>query len=144
MPQYTGKEGEIISVKKVKQYTCAHVDNNDPKQDRNFIEAEFFGLETFQKLLEQCGGVPVGFRVYYGIRNEDHSKGKPRECSKEEGGKSTRRLFIVPVDANGKELTGLNSVRGTKYIDPNAGLKDMPEDDGGAMGGGPTCPSHCG
>lgn len=143
MPQYRGTEGKLIPVKEVKKYTCEHVDCKDPNHDHNFIEAEFFGLKTFKKLLKECGGDPVGFRVYYGIRHEDHTSGDPCECSKENGGKPTSRLFIVPVDANGTELTGINSVRGSKYISPGGGLKDMPEDEGNAMGGGPTCPHHC-
>jgi hypothetical protein len=93
-------------------------------------------------LLRECGGKPVGFRVYYGIRHEDHANGEPCECSKEAGGKATRRLFIVPVDAHGTELTGINSIRGTKN-DKHSGLKDMPEEDGNAMGGGPVCPTFC-
>jgi hypothetical protein len=150
MPQYRGNEGELIPVKQVRVYTCAHVDHESPGHDHHFIEAEFFGLKKFKQLLKECGGKPVGFRVYYGIRHEDHSKGEPCECSIEEGGKATPRLFIVPVDAHGTELTGINSIRGTKKketksgsTDKSSGLKDMPEDDGNAMGGGPVCPTFC-
>jgi hypothetical protein len=143
MPQYRGTEGKLIPVKEVRKYTCEHVDCQDPSNDHNFIEAEFFGLKTFKKLLKECGGSPVGFRVYYGIRHEDHSGGDARECSKDTGGKPTSRLFIVPVDAHGMELTGIHSVRGKKSNDPGSGLKDMPEGDGNAMGGGPLCPTLC-
>lgn len=143
MLEYTGNEGELISIKDANRYTCAHVDCKDPDHDDNFVEAEFFGLETFKTLLDECGGKPVGFRVYYGMRHEDHSKENPLECSKEMGGKPTPRLIIVPVDANGKDLTGLNSARGMK-LDSNAGMKDMPAAEGKAMANGPTCPRFCG
>ena len=144
MPQYKGTEGELISIKDAQRYTCEHVDCKDPDHDHHFVEAEFFGLKTFKQLLKECGGKPVGFRVYYGIRHEDHSSDDPCECSKEEGGKPTRRLIIVPVDANGTELTGLNTVRAKqKYIDTESGLKDMPAPAGQALANGPTCPHYC-
>jgi len=143
MPQYKGTEGELISIKEAKKYTCAHIDCKDPKHDHNPVEAEFFGLKTFKKLLKECGGKPVGFRVYYGLRHEDHSE-DPCERSVELGGKPTPRLIIVPVDASGVELTGLHTARAYKNMNPEAGLKDMSEEDEGkAMANGPTCPRFC-
>ena len=142
MPKYKGTEGELISIEDANKYTCAHVDCKHPDHEDNFVEAEFFGLKTFNKLLDECGGKPVGFRVYYGIRHEDRSKNTPIECSEEEGGKPTPRLIIVPVDANGKDLTGLNSARGIK-IDSNEGSRAMSAVKGKALANGPQCPSFC-
>jgi hypothetical protein len=48
MPQYRGTEGELIPVKKVRTYTCAHVDHDAPDHEHNFIEAEFFGMKKFK------------------------------------------------------------------------------------------------
>lgn len=145
MPKYKGDEGELISVKDAKSYTCEHVDCKDPKHGHHFVEAEFFGLKKFNQLMEECGGEPVGFRVYYGISHEDHSGSKPSVCKKgDKGAEPTSRLIIVPVDKDGKELTGLDTVRGNKKAtDSGAGLKDMPPSPGKVLSRGPLCPSEC-
>ncbi|NIJ53530.1 hypothetical protein [Dyadobacter arcticus] len=135
MPQYRGTEGDLISVKEAKLFTARHQEQREAIEREganNYVEAEFFGLETFKQLLDECGGEPVGFRVYYGLRNEIHSDGEPEV---DEKGKPTPRLIIVPVDSHGVDLTGLVSVGG--------GLKDMAAE-AKAMGNGPVCPHICG
>ena len=145
MPQYKGTEGELISIKEAKKYTCTHIDCKNPNHNHHQVEAEFFGLKTFKKLLKECGGKPVGFRVYYGARHEDHSKDDPCELDEKDGGKFTPRLIIVPVDASGIELTGLHTARANKNMNPESGLKDMSAEDeeGKAMANGPVCPTFC-
>lgn len=136
MPQYRGTEGQLISVREAKVFTKRHQGNREDviRAGKNYVEAEFFGLETFQQLLKECGGKPVGFRVYYGVREEDHEGDEPVVCIDGDGkGKSTPRLIIVPVDAHGVDLSGLMSV---------GGHKDMPED-GKVLVNGPICPRHC-
>lgn len=145
MPLYKGTEGELIKISDAWKYTSEHVNCKDPNHDHHFVEAEFFGLKKFNKLMDECEGEPVGFRVYYGIRHEDHSSDDPCECDKEDGGKPTQRLIIVPVDANGKELTGSKTVRGLKKnMDSDEGLKDMPQAQGKVLANGPICPKVCG
>ncbi|WAC10017.1 hypothetical protein [Dyadobacter pollutisoli] len=136
MPQYRGTEGQLISVREAKVFTKRHQSSREDviRAGKNYVEAEFFGLETFQQLLKECGGKPVGFRVYYGVREEDHENDEPVVCIEGDGkGKSTPRLIIVPVDAQGVDLSGLMSV---------GGHKDMPAD-GKVLVNGPICPRSC-
>jgi hypothetical protein len=135
MPKYTGTEGQLISAREAKLFAKSHqgVREQIVKGGRNYVEAEFFGLETFRKLIEGCNGKPVGFRVYYGLRDEDHDGDEPVVTANGKG-KPTQRLIIVPVDADGVDLSGLVTV---------GGHKDMPTDDGQALVNGPICPRHC-
>lgn len=128
MVKFSGNEGRLISSLQVKELTSPHhaLEKNIKARGENFIQAEFFGLNTFKKLIDPLGKDCVGFRVYYGAQDEDHD-GEEIVMGK---GKHTSRLIIVPVDANGRDIS-----RG-------ASLKDMPASDD-AMAGGPTCPSHC-
>ena len=128
MAKFTGNEGRLISSREVAQLTSPHhtLEKEIKARGENFIQAEFFGLNTFKKLIDPIGKDCVGFRVYYGAQHEDHD-GKEVVIGV---GKHTSRLIIVPVDSNGKDIS-----RGI-------GLKDMPASDV-AMVGGPTCPSHC-
>ena len=138
MPKYRGSEGKLVPASEAKKITGLYQNRKDHKEkpDFNYVEAEFFGLEKFQQLLRECGGKPVGFRVYYGFRHEDHSGLEPIEATGEKGGKNTPRLVIIPVDAQGADLTGAVRV---------GGMKDDAEEEGGnALIGGPLCPKHCG
>ncbi|SDE27513.1 hypothetical protein SAMN04487996_104231 [Dyadobacter soli] len=134
MAKYTGQEGQLISAREAKLFTTNHQNVKEliEKDGKNYVEAEFFGLETFNKLLKGCGGKPIGFRIYYGLREENHDEDEPIVTS---GGKGrpTPRLVIVPVDADGQELSGLTTI---------GGHKDMPSD-GQAMANGPICPRRC-
>ncbi len=128
MTKFNGSEGRLISSLEVHELTRPHhaLEKKIKARGENFIQAEFFGLSTFKKLIDPLGSACVGFRVYYGAQQEDHD-GHEVVVGK---GKHTSRLIIVPVDANGKDIS------------KSAGLKDMPASDD-AMAGGPTCPSHC-
>lgn len=132
MPKYTGKEGSIIPASQIKKLRENHKRQGKEQEAKghHYIESEFFGLETFKKLLDRCGGEPVGFRVFYGNRNENRDGKAPIEDPK---GKPTPRIIIIPVDANGNNLMGKKSAMG---------IKDGNEEDGG-MGDGPTCPQWC-
>lgn len=128
MTKFSGNEGRLISSLEVKELTRPHhaLEKNIKARGENFIQAEFFGLNTFKKLIDPLGKNCVGFRVYYGAQNEDH-EGEEIIIGT---GKHTSRLIIVPVDASGKDIL------------KGGGLKDMPAGDD-AMAGGPTCPSQC-
>ncbi|MEO6686975.1 MAG: hypothetical protein ABIN24_13470 [Dyadobacter sp.] len=128
MANFSGNEGRLISSTEVKELKSPHhaLEKDIKARGENFIQAEFFGLNTFKKLIDPLGRDCVGFRVYYGAQHEDHD-GEEVIIGK---GKHTSRLIIVPVDANGKDIS------------KGAGLKDIPANDD-AMAGGPTCPSHC-
>ncbi|CAG4991000.1 hypothetical protein DYBT9275_00656 [Dyadobacter sp. CECT 9275] len=128
--KFTGDEGELVTLSKVQELTVPHKKREKEFVGRqeNFVEAEFFGINKFKKLMDAHGDKCVGFRVYYGNRQEDHSAdeivfGK---------GKNTSRLIIVPVDADGNDL-----VKGIR-----SGLKDAPQQQ--ALTGGPICPRQCG
>lgn len=144
MPKYDGTEGQLIPARDAKVLTTRHQNFREQivKDGRNYVEAEFFGLETFKKLLDQCEGEPVGFRVYYGLRDEDHNGEKPI-VSADGKGKATSRLFIVPVDADGTDLSGIVHVGSFKDLPAQGGgHKDMPSQ-GQVMVGGPICPRLC-
>jgi hypothetical protein len=134
MPKYTGMEGQLISAREAKLFTTNHqkVKEQIVKDGKNYVEAEFFGLETFNRLLKGCNGKPVGFRVYYGLRDENHD-GEDPIITTDGKGKPTPRLIIVPVDADGTELSGLTTI---------GGHKDMPMD-GEVLVNGPICPRRC-
>lgn len=130
MIQFTGNEGELVAASKFQELATPHKKKQKEIHGRgeNFVEAEFFGIKKFNKLIEKHGDKCVGFRVFYGSREEDHSTddivlGK---------GKHTSRLIIVPVDAEGNNL-----IPAAEF-----GKKDAPGED--AMAGGPLCPTHCG
>jgi hypothetical protein len=127
---FDGTEGEIIlaaDANKIKQVHQRNRKTIEKGNTDNYIESEFFGLKTFNKLIAAYKDECVGFRVYYGNTWENHKDGKV-EVSEEGKGKKTSRLVIVPVDAYGKDLR------------PPMGLKDP---SGGAVANGPVCPSHC-
>ena len=127
---FDGNEGEIIlssDASKIKQVHQKKRKSIEKENTENYVEAEFFGIKTFNKLIEAYKDDCVGFRVYYGNRWENHKDGKV-EVSEEGRGKKTSRLVIVPVDAYGQDLR------------PPVGLKDP---SGSAVANGPLCPSTC-
>lgn len=136
MLKYKGSEGKLVPAKEAKKITGLYQNHKDYKDKPgfNYVEAEFFGLEKFQQLMQECSGTPVGFRVYYGFRQEDHSGIEPIEATGDKG-KHTPRLVIIPVDSQGVDLTGLTRV---------GAMKDDSEEDGSALIGGPLCPKNCG
>ena len=128
MAKFTGHEGQLISSFEIKSLTEPHHarEKDIAARGENYIKAEFFGIHTFNRLIEQFGEKCVGFRVYYGSRDEDHEGDKPVFGK----GKPTSRLVIIPVGADGKDMvTGM-------------GMKDMPDGEDG-MAGGPICPRSC-
>ncbi|TDE16746.1 hypothetical protein [Dyadobacter psychrotolerans] len=129
---FDGSEGEIIfssaanTLKSVHQKKKSEITKGNSE---NYVEAEFFGLNTFNKLMESYKGQAVGFRVYYGSRWEEHQKDEV--IVREEGkGKKTSRLIIVPVDAYGRDLAS------------PIGIKDN-EGSPSALANGPLCPHKC-
>lgn len=128
MAKFTGHEGKLISSFEIKALTEPHhkKEKDIAARGENYIKAEFFGIHTFNKLIQSHGDSCVGFRVYYGNRDEDHEGDEPVYGK----GKPTSRLVIVPVSADGRDIT------------KGMGLKDMPNSDDG-MSGGPTCPKNC-
>jgi hypothetical protein len=109
----------------------SHVQDKKPssdvfhEEDGQVRRAELFGKNIIEKLLANKGGKEVvGIRIYYGHAPED------TDGNIKEGGKLRPRLFLVPVDENGKDIE----------IDASA-LKDEPK--GNGVGGGLPCPKTC-
>ncbi|WP_026628496.1 hypothetical protein [Dyadobacter alkalitolerans] len=133
--KFTGKEGQLISAEQALKIT-------EPFQKReqeitlrgeNYVKAEFFGIHKFNELMSIHGETCVGFRVYYGITEEEgHVIGEKSALSR--GMKRpTARLVLIPVDADGNDLTKTARL---------GGMKDMPARKE-AMTGGPLCPHQC-
>lgn len=96
------------------------------EDDGDIRRAELFGKDVINKLLANKGGTEVvGIRIYYGNAMEDKDGNIVAH-----GGKLRPRLFLVPVDENGKDIE----------IDASA-LKDEPN--GNGVGGGLPCPKTC-
>ncbi|WP_435353887.1 hypothetical protein [Emticicia sp. SJ17W-69] len=96
------------------------------EDDGDIRRAELFGKNVINKLLADKGGKEVvGIRIYYGHAFEDADGNIVKA-----GGKLRPRLFLVPVDENGKDI-GFDE----------SGLKDEPNGDG--AGGGLPCPKTC-
>jgi hypothetical protein len=131
--KFTGKEGRLISAKQALEYTEPFQRREREILDRgeNFVKAEFFGIHTFNELIRSFGERCVGFRVYYGLDQQESliNDNKARTLSEKI---PTSRLIIVPVDENGRDLTSM----------PLGGMKDMPAAKD-AMSGGPLCPRDC-
>jgi hypothetical protein len=132
--KFTGKEGQLISAEQAMELTRPHLgkERDILSRGENFVKAEFFGIHTFNELIKIHGDNCVGFRVYYGVRDEDDNSANERANVRAEK-KPTARLVIVPVDPYGNDLTKSAQLRG---------LKDMPADKE-VMVGGPICPRHC-
>ncbi|GGM99610.1 hypothetical protein GCM10010967_36980 [Dyadobacter beijingensis] len=128
--RFTGREGRLISVSEAQELTHPHQkkERDFTARGENYVKAEFFGIHTFNELIKLHGENCVGFRVYYGLRDEEEDDDSKTEKSK----KPTPRLVLVPVDEDGKDI--MRAAAG--------GLKDMPVQ-GGAMTGGPLCPRQC-
>lgn len=127
---FTGNEGTIILSSESKKQKEAHkkINNgNGRSESENFVEAEFFGINQFNKLIAPYGDQCVGFRVYHGVTWENH-KGKDVEVAAEGKGKKTARVIIVPVDKYGNDLK------------PELALKDPTPSE---LSKGPLCPTSC-
>lgn len=129
--RFTGQEGRLISVLEAQELTQPHQkrERDFTARGENYVKAEFFGLQTFNDLIKLHGENCVGFRVYYGLRDEEEDDDSKTERSK----RPTPRLVLVPVDEDGHDI--MRSAQA-------GGLKDMPVS-GGAMTGGPLCPRQC-
>jgi hypothetical protein len=129
--KFTGREGQLISAAAAQELTSPHQkrERDFTARGENYVKAEFFGIHTFNELIKLHGDNCVGFRVYYGLRDEEEEDDTKKVRSK----KPTPRLVLVPVDANGSDI-----IRTAQ----TGGLKDMPAQ-GEAMTGGPLCPRHC-
>ena len=132
MSKFTGNEGELVTASVVKELISPFQTKERAIKERkdNLVHAEFFGIKAFQKLINQHENKCVGFRVYYGTREEDHSGDEPVIGK---GGLPTPRLIIIPVDCDGNDLTS----------EINSGIKDMAPN-AQALMGGPLCPHVCG
>ncbi|MCF2486809.1 hypothetical protein [Dyadobacter sp. CY347] len=133
--KFTGKEGQLISAEQALRITepFQRREQEITLRGENYVKAEFFGIHTFNELMSIHGETCVGFRVYYGITEEEgHNAGEKQMLAK--GTKRpTARLVLIPVDAHGNDLT--KSAR-------LSGMKDMPARKE-AMTGGPLCPHQC-
>ncbi|CAH0994050.1 hypothetical protein EMA8858_00157 [Emticicia aquatica] len=126
--------GSFFVQKEVEKHVGKHVEHIKGKkassdvfhdEDGQIRRAELFGKEVITKLLNNSGGKEVfGIRIYYGHAPED------KDGNIKEGGKLRPRLFLVPVDENGKDIP----------FDASA-LKGEPN--GNAVGGGLPCPQAC-
>ncbi|MCE6990463.1 hypothetical protein [Dyadobacter sp. CY323] len=132
--RFTGKEGSIISAEQAQKLIEPHLskERTITANGENFVKAEFFGIHTFNQLMGKHGDNCVGFRIYYGVGEDEDNSLEKVENSKYEK-KPTSRLIIVPVDENGRDLTKTAQL---------GGMKDMPAE-GEVMVGGPICPRHC-
>lgn len=128
MSKFTGEEGNLISTTRAKELTQPHKKREKDFVGRgeNFVQAEFFGIKKFKRLIDKFGDKCAGFRVYYGTQLEDHDGDEPVFGK----GRSTSRLVIVPVGADGTDLLAGGGL----------GLKDAQDS---AMSGGPICPRNC-
>lgn len=133
--KFTGKEGQLISAESALRIT-------EPFQKRereiklrgeNYVKAEFFGIHTFNELIRSHGDNCVGFRMYYGLTDEEEDVLDKKNATGRGSKKPTPRLVLVPVDADGNDL-----VKSAQM----GGLKDMPAQKD-AMSGGPLCPNQC-
>ncbi|MCF0074783.1 hypothetical protein LZD49_30130 [Dyadobacter sp. CY261] len=129
--RFTGQEGRLISAAEAQELTHPHQkrERDFTARGENYVKAEFFGIHTFNDLIKLHGDNCVGFRVYYGLRDEEEEDDTKTLRSK----RPTPRLVLVPVDEDGRDI--LRTAQ-------TGGLKDMPAQ-GGAMTGGPLCPRHC-
>jgi hypothetical protein len=127
--RFTGREGQLISALAAQELTIPHQkrERDFTARGENYVKAEFFGIHTFNELIRLHGDSCVGFRIYYGLRDEED------ENDLQKSKRPTPRLVLVPVDADGKDI-----IRTAQL----GGLKDMPAQDE-AMTGGPLCPRHC-
>lgn len=126
--------GRFFSKKDIQGHVKNHVNHVKGKKaasevfheaDGQVRRAEVFGKNIIEKLLNNKGGKEVvGIRIYYGHAPEDNDGNIAAV------GTLRPRLFLVPVDENGKDIE----------FDASA-LKDDP--DGDAVGGGTPCPKMC-
>ena len=132
---FTGKEGKLISAEQAQRITSPHLKKEREilARGENFVKAEFFGIHTFNDLINMHGQNCVGFRVYYGVSDEEDNATELDATDIKREKKPTSRLVIVPVDANGRDLTSSAQL---------GGMKDMPAQEE-VMVGGPVCPRHC-
>ncbi|TLU99606.1 hypothetical protein FEN17_20705 [Dyadobacter luticola] len=144
--KFTGQEGALVSAKDALQLTSPHRKKEKDCRERgeNFVRAEFFGIHTFNQLIDQHGDNCVGFRAYYGVVDEDDMDQIKGKADRK---KATPRLILVPVDAQGNDLT--HSAQLGALLDDDqetgkgsGGMKDMPAQKE-VMRGGPLCPSDC-
>jgi hypothetical protein len=128
--RFTGREGQLISALKAQELTTPHQkrEHDFAARGETYVKAEFFGIHTFNELIKLHGDNCVGFRVYYGLRDEEEDDDSKKVKVK----KPTPRLVLVPVDEDGNDIMRAQT----------GGLKDMPTQ-GGAMTGGPLCPRQC-
>lgn len=135
--RFTGKEGELVSAETAIRLTRQFQARQKEILERGdqFVRAEFFGIHTFNELISMHGDRCAGFRVYYGLREEEEEDASAESSvsGREKIRKPTSRLIIVPVDEHGNDLTSSAQ---------SGGLKDMPAMKE-VMLGGPLCPSQC-
>jgi hypothetical protein len=140
--KYTGHEGRLIPAERASRITTPHQNREKEIMGRGetFVKAEFFGIHTFNELIAAHGKNCVGFRVYYGVGDEEDEH-EEAIAAADKTRKQASRLVIVPVDENGKDLIS-SSIGFGSSSSSAGGLKDMPAEKE-VMVGGPLCPRHC-
>ncbi|WP_221390442.1 hypothetical protein [Dyadobacter sp. NIV53] len=134
MSKYVGTEGEFILKNMAEEMIEKHCQFAEKDQTRQFVKAEFFGLDIFKNLLDECEGKAVGFRIYYGLSDENSSEeGDNIKSKQDQNIKPTPRLIIVPVDTHGTELTSITNISTNRSV----AAKKF------ALGKGPLCPNEC-
>ncbi|MCE7066461.1 hypothetical protein [Dyadobacter sp. CY326] len=133
--RFTGKEGQLISADEALLITAPFQKREREIMSRgeNYVKAEFFGIHTFNELIRSHGDDCVGFRMYYGLSDEEEDTLDTKAELGRRAVRPTSRLVLVPVDADGNDL-----IRSAQM----GGLKDMPTQKK-VMKGGPLCPSQC-
>lgn len=113
--------GRRLLAKEARQRIAAYRKDEESRGRKRgeYTESEFFGIDVIEDLIKRNPNA-VGIRCYYGIN------------AKDEDGDNVRRLTIVAVDAQGRDLFLGGDLRG---------LKD--DGDGDTLGDGFTCPRHC-
>jgi hypothetical protein len=105
--RFTGQEGKLISASEAQELTIPHQKKERYFTDKgeNYVRAEFFGIHTFNQLIKLHGDNCVGFRVYYGLRDEEEEDDTKTKKSKNQ----LPGLFLFLSTPMAKTLSGLLS-----------------------------------
>ncbi|TDB67839.1 hypothetical protein [Arundinibacter roseus] len=117
LKKFTGEEGKLISAKEATTIINRFHEKKkkEGSKPKTYTEAQFFGNKQLAKLMQKEGC--VGLRFYFGVSEDTEF---------------SDHIVVVAVNEDGKDLTSTR-----------IGLKDMPEDRGDALTGGPVCPHSC-
>jgi hypothetical protein len=115
--QFDGNEGQLLPSAETAKLTAAYREAQERggHAPGSYTEAQFFGRNTINKLMERFGDECVGLRFYFAL------------------GEGGQQLVAAAVNAEGRDLTTVRL----------GGLKDMPDGGDDTMANGPRCPSVC-